>query len=434
MAEKRFPKIPRPLRLMNLLVHTRSSPAAIQRIQERKLRVVVDDACRHVPFYRELYRKAGIATGAIRSLADLPRLPLTVKKDLLDQPLAEVLANGVDPATCLSSSSSGSSGAPLTAYWNPRDRAAMNLSWKRAYLASGLRPRERVAAFIGRQHCDANVGWHERLGFFPRLEISSWLDPQQWVDMLRAWRPQAISGYVMTLRILADFLIERGITDVRPRLLFHTSALLDDASRDLFSRVFNCRVIDIYGSEEAGCIGWECPICEGYHVAADMLIVEVLKDGRPAQPGEQGEVVITNLNSRVMPFIRYRQGDMVTVSRRQPRCGNPFPLIERIEGRLEDFLVLRNGRRMPPHPFYHCIDPVPGIRRWRIVQETAGAMRLELVATEEFAAASLKKIISGLTALTLGQIEVDIATVGDIPVTPSRKFRTISSRVGKLPQ
>jgi phenylacetate-CoA ligase len=418
---------------MNLLIHTRSTPATIRGIQERKLRAMVTHACRNVPFYRELYRKAGIQPGSFRSLDDLPRLPLTAKSDYIDRPLSDLLANGISPSECRSSSSSGSSGAPLTAYWLLQDRVSMNLSWKRAYLASGMKPRDRIAAFIGRQHVEPKSRWHERLGFFPRLEISSWLDPPEWVDILRASRPQVISGYVMTLRLLADFLSDNEITAVRPRLLFHTSAILDDASRSLFSRVFACPVIDLYGSEEAGCIAWECPACAGYHVAADMLIVEVLKDGRPAQPGEQGEVVITNLHSRAMPFIRYRQGDMVTVSPNRPRCGSPFPLITRIEGRIEDFLVLKNGRRMPPHPFYHCIDPVPGIKRWRITQESPGTMRLELVAGTVLPSQSLRRINEDLLNLTQNQMEVEIATVFDIPVIPGSKFRTISSRVGKLP-
>ena len=233
----------------------------------------------------------------------------------------------------------------------------------------------------------------------------------------------------MTLRLLAEYLLEHLIEDIRPRLVFNSSALLDPASRDLISRAFHCRVIDVYGSEEAGCLAWECPTCAGYHVAADMLVVEVLKDGRPALPGEQGEVVITNLWSRAMPFIRYRQGDMVTVSTDAPRCGCRFPLISRIEGRMEDYLVLRSGRRLPPHPFYHCIDPVAGIKRWRILQETAGAIRLELVAGSDLAPGQIDRVVDDLTSLTRGEMVVEVVSLPDIPVDPGRKFRTITSRV-----
>jgi phenylacetate-CoA ligase len=422
--------VPRPLQLLNLIAHTRNSPVTIRNIQERRLRTVVNDACRKVPFYRELYRKANIVPGSIRSLADLPRLPLVAKGDYLDRPLAELMAEGIGPADCLSASSSGSSGHPLTVHWIPEDRASMNLSWKRAYLESGMGARDRVAAFSGRQTGPHQKAWSERLGFFPRLEISSWLKPEQWVDILHDWRPQVITGSIMTLCLLAEHVRDKRIPDIRPRIVFNSSELMGGSSRLLLVQVFGCRVIDLYGSEEAGCIAWECPACAGYHLAADMLIVELLKEGRPAEPGEDAEVVVTNLHSRAMPFIRYRQGDLVRVANGKPRCGSPFPLISLIEGRDEDFLVLRSGKRLPPPPFYHCIDPIPGIKRWRIIQEKAGTMRLELVVPGGLPAASMQKIAADLAALTQGQMEIEVATIADFPDVPGVKFRAIRSRAG----
>lgn len=406
------------------------SPAAIRRIQERKLQETVAHAFRSVPFYRQLYLEAGIDPFSIKSLDDLAQLPMVSKKDFLERPLSEVLAAGVSPGQCESASSSGSSGRPLKAYWLPADRAAMNLSWKRAYVLTGMGVRDRLADFNGRLPRQRHIHGHERLGFFPRREISSRLERQQWIEILRAWRPKVISGSIMTLRLLAEYIRDQRISDVRPRLVFNSSEFMGDSSRRLLSEVFGCRVVDLYGSEEAGCIAWECRYCAGYHLAADMLIVELLKDGRPAQPGEDGEVVVTNLHSHAMPFIRYRQGDVVKVAHHHPSCSSPFPLISQIEGRDEDFIVLRDGQRLPPPPFYHCIDPVPGIKRWRIIQETAGAMRLELAVMESFPAASQQKIVADLTALTQGQISVEVVIVSDIHDIPGVKFRAISSRVG----
>jgi phenylacetate-CoA ligase len=418
------------LRFASLLVNTQRSRRAIRGMQDRKFRAMVDHAYRNVPFYRERYRKAGITPDAVQGLADLLLVPTIAKDDLSGRHLSEILAAGVNPAECRISSSSGTTGTPLTTYQLPLDMVFVNLGWKRAYLMSGMRPHDRIAVFIGRRQSGHIRRWHERFGFFPQRDISNWLEPSQWVDLLRAWQPRVITGSVMTLRILSEYMRDQKIADVRPRLVLPTSELLDDASRCLFSQVFGCRVIDLYGSEEVGCIAWECRTCDGYHVAADMLIVEVLKDGRPAQPGEQGEIVVTNLHSRAMPFIRYRQGDVATVSLHTPRCGSPFPLISSIEGRTDDFLILRNGRRLPPHPFYHCIDPVSGIKSWRIIQETAGTMRLELLAGADLPPGSLKQINDNLAILTQGQIDVEMATVDEIPVTAGVKFRRVSSRVG----
>jgi len=103
-----FYSIPRIQMLFNLLANARRSPAVIRRIQERKLQALVAHAFRSVPFYRQLYREAGFDPFSIKSFEDLAQLPPVSKKDLLERPLAEVIAAGVSPEECESASSSGS--------------------------------------------------------------------------------------------------------------------------------------------------------------------------------------------------------------------------------------------------------------------------------------------------------------------------------------
>jgi len=395
--------------------------------QDRKLRDLVRHAYETVPFYRDLYDSVGFSPAAFRGLADLQSLPIVSKDDLRRWPADQTVARGTDLRRCQASSSSGTTGIPLTVYASPRDSTVRNLGWIRTYLANGMSPFDALAAFVGRAPAERAGRWNERIGVFRRHEISAWLGPDEWVARLQKWRPEAMTGYVMTLRILAEFVRDRPEVNIRPRVIFHTSALLDDGSRRLFEDVFGCRVVDIYGSDEAGCIAWECPTCREYHVNEDLVLLEVLRDGRPALPGEDGDVVCTSLCSSVMPFIRYRQGDVVQVSARRPACGRGFPLIARIQGRVEDFLVLGNGQKMPPHPFYHCIDPVAGITRWRIVQETAGRLRVEILRGHGLSAGVVPSVERNLAALTRGEMQIQVVVVDDLAVAPGEKFRTIRS-------
>jgi phenylacetate-CoA ligase len=416
---------------MGLLANSRRPATDIRHIQEKKLRTLVAHAAQRVPFYRQLYAAAGIDPASIGTIDDLARLPVVSKKDFVGRPLAEIMATGVSAEECESATSSGSSGWPLTAYWLPGERAMMNLGWKRAHLLSGMGWRDRLADFSGRRlPGERYIRLHERFGFFPRRVISSRLEPPQWVRMLHDWRPSVLSGSIMTLRMLAEYVRDEHIADVRPKLILNSSEFMGAASRKLLADVFACPVIDLYGSEEAGCIAWECATCSGYHMAADMLVVEVLRDGRPALAGETGEVLVTNLHARAMPFIRYRQGDVVTLAAHDPRCGIPFPLISGIEGRDEDFLVLQDGRRLPPPPVYHCLDPVPGVVRWRIIQDTAGSMRLEIQPGRDFSAYSVQRIVADMETLTQGRMTVEVALTDSIPVVPGIKFKAIRSRVG----
>jgi phenylacetate-CoA ligase len=410
----------------------RVSERRLASIRRRKLQRLLRHAYENVAFYRSLWERARVRPEEVDGPEDLVRLPVVSKEDLLSCRLEERLAQGIDPSACWSSSSSGTTGHPLTVYTLPADRTRMNLGWFRAYLANGLRVSETMAAFVGRRQVRTSQRWYERLGLFRRVEIPAWWSVEEWTAQLELLRPAAITGYVMTLRLLAEHLRDHPHHRVHPRLVFHTSALLDEASRRLFEEQLKCRVVDLYGSEEAGCIAWECPRCPGYHVNADLVVVEILRNGVPARTGEAGEVVVTNLHSYAMPIIRYRQNDVASLAATPPRCGWQFPLLERIEGRVEDFLVLRDGRRLPPHPFYHCIDPVPGVQRWRIVQDRPGEMTLEIVAEEEQSDAVRRAVLAGLAQLTGGAMDIALHLVPEIPIDPRTKFRTIRSAVGAL--
>ncbi len=412
-----------------LLRHPRRSPAAIQKIRERKLRRLVRRAYRHVPYYRSLFDSAGLKPQDIKTLDDLGRIPLTSKSRLRDLPDSEKTAANIDLSRCGSFTTSGTSGIPLRSYFSRRDSTMKNLGWIRAFVHVGIGPRQRMAAFVGKKTVKAAPSWYERLGLWRRKEISSWEKPETWVEELRRWKPDVISGYVMTLRILAEYLEANALKDIKPRAIIQSSALLDGPSRKFLEDAFQCPVIDIYGSDEGGCLAWECRVCGGYHISEDTVILEILKNGRPAGAGEVGDVVITNLHSEAMPFIRYRQDDIAAHSERTPSCGRRFPLLEKIEGRIDDFIRLSNGEKISPHPFYHCLDPVPGVKRWRLTQVAVDRLRVEIAADKDFADASRSLIDERLRGLVKNQMKIEIEIVDSIPVDPARKFRTVSSQV-----
>ena len=284
-------------------------------------------------------------------------------------------AQGTDLSSCRVSATSGTTSIPLRIYATAHDSTIMGLGWARAFLACGMKPWYRSIAFIGNKQVKAKRSWYEHFGMWRRKEISARDLPDDWITACQEWKPQVISGYVMTLKLFAEALQEKKIENVRPELIFHSSGIIDPYSRDFLESVFHAKVVDFYGSDEAGCMAWECEECSAYHVASDMTVVEVLKNGKPAGAGEEGEIVITNLHSYAMPFIRYKQEDVGLLSSKKITCGRGFPLLERIQGRIDDYITLKSGRRISPHPFYHCLDPVPGIKKWQIIQQSLDQIR-----------------------------------------------------------
>ena len=417
-----------------LLQNQGKSPEFLRKLQEKKLRHLLTQTYAHVPFYKYRFKTVGLTPQDINGLEDFSQLPITCKHELQAAPQEEILSQNIDIQTCKVFATSGTTGIPLKTYFSPFDSRFKNLGWIRVFWNTGMKPWQRTAAFIGQKQINERKSWYEYLGLWRRREISTWSDIEIWLDTLKRWNPHALLGYVMTLKILAEEKQKAGERPVKPRFIFHSSALLDQGSRESLEAAFGCEITDIYGSDEAGCIAWECKSCQGYHLNQDLLIVEVLKQGRPASPGESGEVIITNLHSYAMPFIRYAQGDVVTLSTKKPVCGCTFPLIEQIEGRTDDFIQLKNGRKISPHPVYHSIDPIPGIRKWRLIQEEIDIFKLEIEASPDYSTDSETAIRKNLEELFKLSINLNIVLKNKISMEPGQKFRSVSSKVGLNPE
>lgn len=415
--------------LARLLAMPWRGAAALRRTQERKLRRIVRHAAANVPFYGEIFRSAKLDPREIRTLADVTAIPLVSKQEMQAVPLRDRVARNIDITVCRRQTTSGSTGVPLEVLFRRRDETILNLGWVRAFLSAGLQPWEKRAVFTPKRELPARGSWYEYMGLLRRKDISTWRPAEEWLEEVAHWRPDAVMGYVKVLCLFAEEVRRSGATVVAPRLVFTTSEILDDDSRRFLSDVFRAPVFDIYASAEAGCMAWQCPRCSALHVSADTALLEVLADGRQAAPGIAGEVVVTNLHSYAMPFIRYRQGDIAVPSARRPACARNLPLIEGIEGRQDDCVVLRSGRAISYSPFYYSVQSVAGVRKWRIVQEDSDTLLVEIEAGPEFGEDSRAAIERNLRSVVSGELVIRIAIVQAIVNDPRLKSRAVSSKI-----
>ncbi len=402
-----------------------------------RLRRLVRHAATTVPFYGKLYRGAGVPVDSIGSLQDLRRLPIVRREDLQSRSEEELVSRGTDLGACIRTRTSGSTGVPLEVLSMRRDRSVFNPSFFRAYLAWGLRPWHRMTYFQARPEKLTQRSWFEHLGIFRRQMLSSLDDPERWLGAIAGWRPHLIHGYALTLKLLAEAAVRRGET-IQVPLVASTYGVLDEVGRDLLRQAFGARIIDIYASEEAGSVmAWECPECEGYHLCIDTVVVELLGDGRPARPGEDAAVVVTNLSNFTMPLIRYDQGDVVRLSAKEPVCGRGLPLIESVQGRAGDYVVLRSGRRLTPHPFFLVLDHALGVGRWQVVQESLEKIVVRTTLAEGWNDVATDSIVRGIRGLVGDRVEIHVKVVDHLREDPSRKLRSVislvpGSRIGAL--
>jgi phenylacetate-CoA ligase len=217
---------------------------------------------------------------------------------------------------------------------------------------------------------------------------------------------------------------------IRPRLVFTGGENLTPQMRRQISQGLGATVFDSYASHEHNLLASECPCGGRYHVAEWNVILEVLRDGRPVGPGEEGEVVATALHSYAMPFIRYRLNDLVTRGETPCCCGAPVSTLSRILGRTVEQFVLPDGKLIHPYVLVlPLLAEAPWLRRYQIVQDRADRVLVKIIPSPYPGAEAVAAVARRLAAAVEGQLAVEIELVEEIPSEPSGKYRPYYSVV-----
>jgi phenylacetate-CoA ligase len=189
-------------------------------------------------------------------------------------------------------------------------------------------------------------------------------------------------------------------------------------------------VVETYASHECPLMAASCRHGPDLHVAEDGVLLELLHDGRPAGPGEVGEVVVTNLHAYAMPFIRYRLGDLAVRGQACP-CGLPFSTIGAVQGRMLDYFPLPDGRVLHPYEIVTRLSygPTEWVRRYELVQERTDRIVLRVVASAP-PAERIAELRRAVRPLLGDAVTFTVEVVDEIPLTPAGKLRPSRSLVG----
>jgi phenylacetate-CoA ligase len=247
----------------------------------------------------------------------------------------------------------------------------------------------------------------------------------EFASVLRRKPPSLIYGHAHNMYIFAKFLEKERIFDIRPKGMYSAGMVLHDWERTKVEEIFQCKFQDRYGCEELGLIAAECKKQEGLHINTDDLYVEFLnKSGDPVDPGTPGHIVITDLSNYVMPFIRYRIEDIGIPSDRKCSCGRTQPLIEKIQGRVADFIITPEGRCISGISLTdHFGASIPGVAQMQIVQKEVNLLTLNIVKGAEFDKNSLSTIQNLVRTFFGKNMKFDCNFVENIPQEASGKYR-----------
>lgn len=401
--------------------------------QLARLQAIVRHADATVPFYRERFAAAGFAPGDLKSLADLKKLPLLAKADIRERG-RDLLSTAADLGPLMSRKTSGSTGVSLNFF---NDDACAQ--WKRGVELyrnrwTGWRLGEYRAMVWGNP--PAMDTFRARLRN-DLLERGFYLDTLRMNDAMmdtfaaqvRTIRPTLMFGHAHSLYLFAQFWRARGLPSYRFKGIISTAMVLHDYERAEIEAVFETKIFNRYGCEEVSLIASECESHQGLHLNDDSLVVEVEPDhaaygAHGFGPEGEGRVVVTDLWNRGMPFIRYVVGDMAVPTERVCACGRSYPLIERVAGRIADYLLTPDGDRVSGISLTENFATlIPGVVQVQIVQEKLDELNIRLVPAPEFNVDS-ETCLAGLVRDRFGDtMRYTIERVERILPEPSGKYR-----------
>lgn len=415
-------------------------PGEIRELQLLKLRKLVRHAYQHSRYYRKLFDSHGIKPQDIRTLADLQKLPLLDKDTVRENLYFGLLSDNHDKNKILKISTSGSTGQPFVCY---ADQHQLEMRW-----AATLRSME----WTGYQFGDKQMRlWHQTLGMTWNQVAREYLDAmlsrrkfipayqmtgnniKKFVKALNRYKPALIDGYAESFNFLACYLSNQEMDKLHsPKGIISSAQTLPDQSRAIIEKVFKCAVFDKYGSREFSGVAYESNGHDGHLVVAENYIVEIIKDGRQALPGEVGEVVITDLNNYCMPFLRYRVGDLAVAmdNTKTSPCERGLPRIGTIEGRVQAIIIGKNGNFVPGTFFAHLYkDYGHIIRQYKVIQEEDESITLQIVKAVGFNEDEFNKLINIHREFLGKDMNISVDFVKEIPMVRTGKQQGSISRL-----
>ncbi len=351
----------------------------LESIQLRRLQHLVRRVYKKVAPYRRKMDEAGVRPDDIKSLADLARLPFTVKDDLRDNypfglftvPLEEVVRVHA---------SSGTTGKPTVVGYTARDIETWAGVMARALCCAGATKGDMIHNAYGYGLFTGGLGAHygiEKLGA-TAIPVSGGNSKRQ-INIMRDFGSTVLLSTPSYALNLADAMDAMKIDpkSLSLRVGIFGAEPWSESMREEVERKLNLKATDIYGlSEVMGPgVAQECLVTDrGMHICEDHFLPEIInpETGAVLPPGEKGELVFTTLTKEAFPIIRYRTKDISRLIYEPCGCGRTLVRMEKVTGRTDDMLIIR-GVNVFPSQVEHVLVGIEGVEpHYLIVVEREG--------------------------------------------------------------
>jgi phenylacetate-CoA ligase len=323
-------------------------------LQNERLRDTVETAYENVPFYRERMDEMGVTPSDIESVDDVDKLPMTNKEDFRDEYPDGLFAVDHSEVRRIHASS-GTTGKPKIVAYTDDDLDVWREVMARSLAAAGVEPGETFQNAYGYGLFTGGLGFHQGIEELGATVIPiGGGDTAKQIEMLQDLGSDGMGCTPSYCLYLAEKAEERGIdpTEFDLSTVVIGAEPFTDAMRDEIEAALDVTAIDIYGLSEliGPGVSVECAHAQdGLHIWEDHFYPEVIdpNTGEPVPEGERGELVLTSLTKAALPVLRYRTGDMTTLTREVCDCGRTCVRMDNVRGRADDLLIVRGVNVYP---------------------------------------------------------------------------------------
>lgn len=418
-------------RLQELLKSEKWSAGEIEAYQNEKLRSLIRHAYNNVPYYREKWKALRISPDDIRSREDLHKLPVLTKEQIREH-ADQFISEKTPPRDLLVRHTSGTTGKALHFYMTKDASAFQWAVWWRHRMRFGVVPGTWHASFLGQRVVPITQRrppfWRWNGPMRQVLINMQSLAPSKIASIIEFLNSQTFefyAGYPSFIHMLARNAMDAGLRLTAPPRLIFTGAenLLDFQRRDI-QKFTGAVLSDHYGCTEACVNASRCPEFV-YHEDFEFCIMEGIErvSGDPAKT-----IIATGFACDAFPFIRYEVGDTAVWHEGAGcACGRHSAILQRIEGRSDDYVVTPEGARIARLDY--LFKDALNVKEAQIVQEQPDEIKIVLVRRDAYGTRDEFEIRRDITTWLSPLLRVQFEYVDEVPREANGKFRAVLSRM-----
>lgn len=248
---------------------------------------------------------------------------------------------------------------------------------------------------------------------------------------LNEFQPEFLVGFPSSVFEICQIARDRGLKyKGKVKVFFPTAETVLPEHREVISEILGCKLVDQYASSEGAPFILECS--KGHlHIHPLTGIFEVVDED--LNPAQSGQMLVTSFTTHGTPLIRYRIGDSITLADNSKKCncGSIFPLVERIEGRTNDYILSPTHGKVNLGNISNSTKDTKGIVCFQLIQDKIDHLEVKIIVSKSFDKKQELNFISSLRERIGNEIELDIRYVEAIEKEKSGKFRIVKNLIGK---